>query len=203
MRVVFCLAACACVLAVALICAFLFANGLPFFGKVNALDFLLGEKWKPTNDIYGILPMILGSLYITAGAVLFGAPIAVLTSVYMAYFAPKPVLRVLEPAVSLLAGIPSVIYGLVWADAAGALRARNLRRQGLLHPHRQSAAGHDDPAYHYQRGGVLPAAGAHELLRGQPCAGRNGGAQRVPRHASGGILRCDLGDCVGRGPCHR
>ena len=53
MRVVFCLAACACVLAVALICAFLFANGLPFFGKVNALDFLLGEKWKPTNDIYG------------------------------------------------------------------------------------------------------------------------------------------------------
>lgn len=112
MRVVFCLAACACVLAVALICAFLFANGLPFFGKVNALDFLLGEKWKPTNDIYGILPMILGSLYITAGAMLFGAPVAVLTSVYMAYFAPKPVLRVLEPAVSLLAGIPSVIYGL-------------------------------------------------------------------------------------------
>ncbi len=90
MRVVFCLAACVCVLAVALICAFLFANGLPFFGKVNALDFLLGEKWKPTNDIYGIVPMILGSLYITAGAVLFGAPIAVLTSVYMAYFAPKP-----------------------------------------------------------------------------------------------------------------
>ena len=77
MRVVFCLAACACVLAVALICAFLFANGLPFFGKVNALDFLLGEKWKPTNDIYGILPMILGQHCISLRVpVLFGAPIA-------------------------------------------------------------------------------------------------------------------------------
>ena len=112
MRVVFCLAACACILAVVLICVFLFANGLPFFSKVNALDFLMGQKWKPGNDIYGILPMILGSIYITAGAMLLGAPIAVFTALYMAYFAPRSVLRLLQPAVSLLAGIPSVIYGL-------------------------------------------------------------------------------------------
>ncbi len=112
MRLAFCAAACACVLAVALICAFLFANGLPFFGKVDALAFLTGEKWKPGNNIYGILPMILGSVYITAGAVLLGAPIAVLTAVYMARFARKGALRVLQPAVSLLAGIPSVVYGL-------------------------------------------------------------------------------------------
>lgn len=112
MRVVFCLAACACILAVALICVFLFANGLPFFAKENALDFLLGQTWKPGNDIYGILPMILGSIYITAGAIVLGAPIAIFTSLYMAFFAPRAVLRLLQPAVSLLAGIPSVIYGL-------------------------------------------------------------------------------------------
>ena len=112
MRVVFCLAACACILAVALICVFLFANGLPFFTKENALDFLLGQTWKPGNDIYGILPMILGSIYITAGAIVLGAPIAIFTSLYMAFFAPRAVLRLLQPAVSLLAGIPSVIYGL-------------------------------------------------------------------------------------------
>ena len=113
MRVVFCLAACACILAVALICVFLFANGLPFFAKENALDFLLGQTWKPGNDIYGILPMILGSIYITAGAIVLGAPIAIFTSLYMAFFAPRAVLRLLQPAVSLLAGIPSVVYGLV------------------------------------------------------------------------------------------
>ena len=96
MRVVFCLAACACILAVALICVFLFANGLPFFAKENALDFLLGQTWKPGNDIYGILPMILGSIYITAGAIVLGAPIAIFTSLYMAFFAPRAVLGLLQ-----------------------------------------------------------------------------------------------------------
>lgn len=112
MRGIFCAAACACILAVALICLFLFANGLPFFRSVPLLSFLSGEQWKPTSGIFGIWPMILGSLYITAGAILLGAPIAVLTSLYIAYFAPKPVLKVLEPMVSLMAGVPSVIYGL-------------------------------------------------------------------------------------------
>lgn len=112
MRSIFCAAACACILAVALICLFLFANGLPFFRSVPLLSFLSGEQWKPTSGIFGIWPMILGSLYITAGAILLGAPIAVLTSLYIAYFAPKPVLKVLEPMVSLMAGVPSVIYGL-------------------------------------------------------------------------------------------
>ena len=112
MHVVFCVAACACILCVLLICLFLFANGLPFFTKEGPLDFLLGQTWRPGNDIYGILPMIVGSVYITAGAILLGAPIAILTSAYMAFFAPKAVLRFLQPAVSLLAGIPSVIYGL-------------------------------------------------------------------------------------------
>ena len=65
MRCVFCATACACILAVLLICFFLFANGLPFFGEVSLWDFLTGEKWKPGNNIFGILPMILGSVYVT------------------------------------------------------------------------------------------------------------------------------------------
>jgi phosphate transport system permease protein len=74
-------------------------------------DFLLGKTWKPSMDIYGIFPMIMGSLYVTAGAVVFGVPIGVLTAVYMARFASKKMVRRLMPAVELLAGIPSVVFG--------------------------------------------------------------------------------------------
>ena len=69
MRMVFMISACASILSVAMICIFLFANGIPAIGKIGIFDFLLGEKWKPGNDIYGILPMILGSIYVTAGAI--------------------------------------------------------------------------------------------------------------------------------------
>lgn len=111
MRVVFLVAACASILAVALICIFLFANGIPAMGKIGVLKFLTGQKWKPGNDIYGILPMILGSFYVTAGALMIGVPIGILTSIYMARFCPKGLYRFLKPAVGLLAGIPSVVYG--------------------------------------------------------------------------------------------
>lgn len=111
MRGVFLLAACASILAVLLICVFLFANGVPAIGKIGLFDFLLGRKWRPSNDIYGILPMILGSIYVTAGAILVGVPIGILTAVFLAKFCPKPLYRLLKPAVELLAGIPSVVYG--------------------------------------------------------------------------------------------
>ena len=111
MHFVFFLAACASICAVALICVFLFANGVPAIQKVCIFDFLLGSKWRPGNDIYGILPMIVGSLYVTAGAILFGVPIGILSAVYMARFCPKKIYRLLKPAVELLAGIPSVVYG--------------------------------------------------------------------------------------------
>ena len=75
MHAVFFIAACASVLAVALICLFLFANGLPTIGKIGAADFFLGERWRPANDVYGILPMILGSLYVTLGAIVVGVPV--------------------------------------------------------------------------------------------------------------------------------
>lgn len=68
MEIVFLLAACVSILAVALICVFLFANGIPAMKKIGFADFLLGTTWKPGNDIYGIFPMILGSIYVTVGA---------------------------------------------------------------------------------------------------------------------------------------
>ena len=111
MQLVFLAAACASIALVAMICCFLFANGLPTIGKIGISEFLLGEKWRPNNDIYGILPMIVGSLYITAGALLLGVPIGILTALYLSRFASRPVAKLLNPAIELLAGIPSVVYG--------------------------------------------------------------------------------------------
>lgn len=111
MEYVFLAAACVSVLCVALICAFLLANGLPAMGEIGVLKFLSGTRWKPGADIYGIFPMIVGSVYVTAGALLLGVPVALLTAVYLALFCPKGLYRVLKPAVELLAGIPSVVYG--------------------------------------------------------------------------------------------
>lgn len=111
MKGIFLLAACVSILAVFLICVFLFVNGIPAMKKIGLFSFLLGEHWKPSNDIYGILPMILGSIYVTAGAIIIGVPIGVLTAIFMARFCPKRLYRILKPMVELLAGIPSVVYG--------------------------------------------------------------------------------------------
>ena len=111
MKVIFFIAACTSVLAVALICIFLFANGLPAMGKIGFGKFLTGVIWKPSNTIFGILPMIMGSIYVTAGAIIIGVPIGSLTSVFMAMYCPKKIYRPLKAATELLAGIPSVVYG--------------------------------------------------------------------------------------------
>ena len=111
MRGVFFIAACASVLAVALICVFLFANGIPAMSEIGFLDFLTGKMWKPNNDIFGIFPMIVGSLYVTAGAIIVGVPIGILTAVFMAFYCPKQIYKPLKTATELLAGIPSVVYG--------------------------------------------------------------------------------------------
>ncbi|MCI7804129.1 MAG: phosphate ABC transporter permease subunit PstC [Oscillospiraceae bacterium] len=108
---VFLAAACVSILAVAMICLFLFANGIPAMGKIGFLKFLTGDVWRPSNDIYGILPFILGSLYVTAGAIILGVPIGIMTAVFMARFCPKKLHKILKPAIDLLAGIPSVVYG--------------------------------------------------------------------------------------------
>lgn len=111
MQGVFFLAACVSILAVATICYFLFEGGLPAILKIGPLKFLGGQVWRPNNDMYGIFPMIVGSLYVTAGALLFGVPIGILTSVFMAMYCPKVLYRPLKTAIELLAGIPSVVYG--------------------------------------------------------------------------------------------
>lgn len=111
LKYVFLFCACVSILCVVLICLFLFANGLPAIAEIGPLHFLLGSRWKPGNDIYGIAPMIVGSLYVTAGAILAGVPLGILTAVFMARFAPKNFNKVLRPAISLMAGIPSIIYG--------------------------------------------------------------------------------------------
>ncbi|MBQ5348180.1 MAG: phosphate ABC transporter permease subunit PstC, partial [Phascolarctobacterium sp.] len=111
MSKVFLLAACASVVLVMMICGFLFVKGLPTMAEIGVGNFLLGTKWKPGIDVYGILPMILGSVYVTAGALIIGVPIGILTAIFMAYFCPEKIYGVLKPAVELLAGIPSVVYG--------------------------------------------------------------------------------------------
>lgn len=111
MRLVFLFAACVSVFSVLLICFFLFANGVPAIGKIGVFRFLLGRSWKPGNDIYGILPMILGSIYVTAGALVTGVPTGILTAVYLSRFCPGKQYRLMKPAINLLAGIPSVVYG--------------------------------------------------------------------------------------------
>lgn len=113
MKGIFFAAACMSILAVALICLFLFANGVPAMAKIGVFDFLLGKTWKPTNTpaSYGIFPMILGSIYVTAGAAIIGVPIGILTAVFMARYCPERLYRILKPAINLLAGIPSIVYG--------------------------------------------------------------------------------------------
>ena len=99
------------ILAVVLICLFLFANGLPGMTKIGVWDFLSGEKWKPGQKIFGILPFILGSVYVTAGALVVGVPAGLMTALFLSRFASKRAAKLLRPAVQLLAGIPSVVYG--------------------------------------------------------------------------------------------
>ena len=98
-------------LAVLLICLFLFANGIPAIQKIGVADFLFGTKWKPGNNLYGIFPMILGSFYVTAGAVILGVPVGLMTAVFLSKFCPEWLHKILKPAIDLLAGIPSVVYG--------------------------------------------------------------------------------------------
>ena len=111
MKLLFFLTALVSIAAVILICIFLFASGIPAIKEIGIFKFLLGTSWKPANNLYGILPMIVGSLYVTAGALVIGVPIGILTAVFMARFAPKSIYAPLKAAVNLMAGIPSVVYG--------------------------------------------------------------------------------------------
>ena len=113
MSAVFLFAALMSTFAVALICLFLFTKGLPAIGEIGVVEFLMGSKWSPsdTPQIFGILPMILGSLYITAGAIILGVPVGILTAIFLAKVCPPTLYKVMKPSMELMAGIPSVVYG--------------------------------------------------------------------------------------------
>lgn len=111
MEILFLIAACISIISVILICVFLFANGVPAIKEIGFADFIFGKTWRPGNDIYGIFPMIMGSIYVTAGAIIIGVPIGVLSAIYLARFCPKKLYKIIKPGIELLAGIPSIVYG--------------------------------------------------------------------------------------------
>lgn len=111
MKLLFFLTALVSTAAVILICIFLFVSGIPAIKEIGVFKFLLGTSWKPANNLYGIFPMIVGSFCVTAGALIIGVPIGILTAVFMARFAPRNIYASLKAAANLMAGIPSVVYG--------------------------------------------------------------------------------------------
>ena len=111
MHAVFLISACISIAAVVTICVFLFANGVPAIAEIGVFDFILGQKWKPLENQFGIFPMIVGSIYVTAGAILIGVPTGIFCAVFMAKFCPEKLYRILKPSIELMAGIPSIVYG--------------------------------------------------------------------------------------------
>jgi phosphate transport system permease protein len=113
MQIVFFTSALVSVLAVIAICLFLLMRGIPAITEIGFMNFLFGQKWAPTNTppSFGILSMIVGSLYVTGGAILIGVPTGIMCAIFLAEFCPDQLYKIVKPAVNLLAGIPSIIYG--------------------------------------------------------------------------------------------
>lgn len=111
MQWVFLLTASTSILSVGLICIFLFANGYTALKEIGLWNFVSGTTWRPNNNLFGIFPMIIGSIYATTGAILLGVPLGIFTAIYMARFCPAGLYKLLKPAINLLAGIPSIVYG--------------------------------------------------------------------------------------------
>ena len=110
-EILFMLAALVCIIAVAVICFFLFKNGIPAMAEIGFADFVFGMKWKPGNDLFGIFPMIIGSVIVTVLSILMGVPIGILGTIFMVFYCPEKIYKMLKPLIDLLAGIPSIVYG--------------------------------------------------------------------------------------------
>ena len=111
MKYVFLLCACISIIAVAIICLFIFVNGVPAIGEIGVIDFIFGTHWKPNSNEFGIFPMIVASIYVTAGAIVIGVPIGLLTAIYLAMYCPSKIYKVIKPLINLLASVPSIVYG--------------------------------------------------------------------------------------------
>ncbi len=110
-KILFMIAAAISVAAVVVICVFVFGNGIPAIAEIGVFDFLFGTTWRPSNEIFGIGTMIVGSLYVMAGALIIGVPLGVLCAIFLANFGSNRVAKIAKAGVQLLAGIPSVVYG--------------------------------------------------------------------------------------------
>lgn len=106
------LGALAQVLVIVLIGFFVFKEGLPVMQKYGVFNFILGEMWNPTKQVYGIYPMIVGTIVVTLGSLILGVPLGVATAIFLAEIVPEKIGHLFRPAIELLAGIPSVVYGL-------------------------------------------------------------------------------------------
>lgn len=113
MKYVFLISALMSIVALVTIIYFIFANGLPIMFEYGITDFLFGNEWRPSNNppLFGLFPMIVGSIYATLGAAVLGVPVGVLTAIYMAHFCPDWLYKFLKPAVKLMASIPSIVMG--------------------------------------------------------------------------------------------
>lgn len=107
----FLICACISILSVIIISVYIFANGIPIFFKVGFKEIIFGTEWKPLEGKFGLLPMIVASILVTLGSVAIGVIIGLMTAILLAEVAPERLSKVIRPAVELLAGIPSVVYG--------------------------------------------------------------------------------------------
>ena len=108
MKIVFLVCACISIAAVITICVFMFANGVPAIKEIGITKFLFGTQWRVSQNLFGIWPMIVGSIYVTAGAMIIGVPIGLLTAVFLAKYCPKKLYKFIKPIINLMAGIPSI-----------------------------------------------------------------------------------------------
>lgn len=121
------------IIAVIVICLFIFGNSIPAINQIGLGNFVFGMEWKPTagNPSFGIFPMIVGSVYVTIGAIIIGVPIGILTAVYMAQYSKGKLYKLVSTGVNLMAGIPSIIYGFFGLVLIVPMITRLTNRSGL------------------------------------------------------------------------
>lgn len=111
MKCLFIIAATLFIIVVATVCIYLFILAVPTIAEIGFVEFLFGTEWIPSSGLYGIGTMIVGTAYATAGALIVGVPIGLLTAVFMAFYCPAWLYRIIKPMTNILAGIPSIVYG--------------------------------------------------------------------------------------------
>lgn len=165
-KMLFAFAAAISVAAVLVICIFIFGNGIPAIAEIGLINFLFGTTWQPSSDVYGIGVMVLGSLYVMAGALVIGVPLGILCAVFLACFGSDCVASIAKNGVQLLAGIPSVVYGFFRPGCPCPVYQEQYWRNGPIYLVCFARTWRDDSSYHYHSFGICPKGRPSELLRG-------------------------------------